>query len=63
MEIGTEYGNFDTSVSRACGWNETMNLGELERGDRWRRVEIEENSRLRLALLYSGHSLGNLRGG
>lgn len=62
MEIGTEDRNLNASMSGTSGWNETMDFGHLEGRDRWRGVEIEEHSRLRLGFLHNSYSIGNLWG-
>lgn len=59
VEIGTKYGNFNASVSGTGRRNKTMDLGKLERWNRWGRVKIEENSGLRLRLLCNSHSMGD----
>lgn len=61
MKISTKYSNLDASMSRTGGRNETMDFGQLKRGDR-RTVKIEENSGLRLGVLHNARSMNNLRG-
>jgi hypothetical protein len=59
VEIGTEYGDLDASVSRTGRRNEAVDFRELEGRDRRRRVEVEENGGKGLWLLRDGHSLSN----
>ena len=62
MEIGTEDCDLDAPVSGTGGWDEAVDSGQLEWWDWWRGVKVEENTRLRLGLLYNRHSMSNLRG-